>query len=133
MKKSVIISGIIIILLVISLGVWYFTQQPSYSNNPPVNNTSTGNPSDSTGVQTYNIEISGFAFNPSTLTIKVGDSVTWTNGDSATHTIISDSGTELGSQPTSSGGIYSHTFNTAGTYDYHCSIHTSMKGKVIVA
>jgi amicyanin len=83
--------------------------------------------------QTANsIEIKNFAFSPSTLTIKTGETVTWTNDDSTTHTITSDTGSELGSGSISTGQTYSHTFNTAGTFDYHCSIHTSMKGKVIV-
>jgi len=78
------------------------------------------------------VEIKDFAFNPSEITIKAGETVTWTNGDSAPHTITSDSGTELASDPINNGQSYSHTFDKAGEYDYHCSIHTMMKGKVIV-
>ncbi|MEI8060664.1 MAG: plastocyanin/azurin family copper-binding protein, partial [Ferruginibacter sp.] len=78
------------------------------------------------------ILIQNFAFSPSTLTIKVGDSVTWKNQDSASHTIVSDSGSEISSSSLSNGGIYTHTFSIAGTYNYHCSIHPSMKGKVVV-
>jgi len=83
--------------------------------------------------QTGNIiEISNFAFVPSEITIKSGETVTWTNNDSTPHTITSDSGNELDSGSISPGQTYSHTFNTAGTFDYHCSIHTSMKAKIIV-
>ncbi|MEK6917789.1 MAG: plastocyanin/azurin family copper-binding protein [Nanoarchaeota archaeon] len=52
--------------------------------------------------------------------------------DSAPHTVTSDSGSELNSGTISNGGVYSHTFNTAGTYKYHCAFHTSMKATVIV-
>lgn len=80
---------------------------------------------------THEVIISNFAFSPSELTIKTGDTVAWTNNDSATHTITSDSGGELsGNVP--QGQAYSHTFNSAGTYAYHCSIHTSMKGTITV-
>jgi plastocyanin len=78
------------------------------------------------------VSIKGFAFNPSTLTVPVGTTVTWTNDDSTSHTVTSDSGSELSSGSISPGQTYSHTFNTAGTFDYHCRIHTSMKGNVIV-
>jgi len=86
----------------------------------------------STTNQTNTIMIKNFAFNPSTLTVKVGTTVTWTNEDSTPHQLISDSGNEISSQSLSNGQTYSHAFNTAGTFDYHCSIHPTMKGKIIV-
>jgi amicyanin len=94
--------------------------------------TSSGGNQGNTQTGANSIEIKNFAFSPSTLTIKVGETVTWTNSDSTSHTITSDSGSELDSGSISSGQTYSHTFNTIGTFDYHCSIHTSMKGKVVV-
>ena len=78
------------------------------------------------------VTIKSFAFSPAALTVSVGTTVTWTNEDSTTHTVTSDSGSELASEQLSNGQSYTHTFNTAGTYDYHCSIHTTMKGKIIV-
>ena len=78
------------------------------------------------------VEISGFAFNPSTLTIPKGTSIIWTNKDSAKHTIVSDTGNEINSDSISQGETYVHTFSSPGTYSYHCGIHPSMKGKVIV-
>ena len=83
-------------------------------------------------VQAHNVEIKNFAFSPTVLTIKKGDSVAWINSDSAPHTVTSDSGNEIGSGTLPTGGTYSHTFNAAGTFEYHCSIHTSMKAKIIV-
>jgi amicyanin len=78
------------------------------------------------------VSIQNFAFSPSTLTVKVGTVVTWTNLDSAPHTVVSDSGSELSSDTLSNGQTYSHTFSTPGTYTYHCGVHTSMKGTVVV-
>ena len=77
------------------------------------------------------VAIQGFAFNPSTLTVKAGTTVTWTNEDSAAHNIVSDSGA-FSSDSIPKGNTYSHTFDTAGTYDYHCGIHPSMKAKIVV-
>ena len=90
------------------------------TNQPPGNPPASGN----------SVSIQGFAFNPATLTIKAGTTVTWTNEDSASHTITSagffDSGT------VATGQTFSKTFDQPGTYNYACSIHPSMKGKIIV-
>ena len=75
------------------------------------------------------VSIANFAFNPADVTVKVGQSVTWTNNDTTTHTVT---GADFDSGPLAPGATYSHTFATAGTFDYHCSIHTSMTGKVTV-
>lgn len=98
------------------------TQQPSTGET----NTSSSQP------QTYNIEISGLTFSPAELRIKAGDTVIWTNKDSVGHTVTSDSGTELDSSLLSQSQTYSHTFNQKGTFSYHCTPHSFMKGKVVV-
>jgi plastocyanin len=81
---------------------------------------------------TYNVAITDYMFSPSQLIIRVGDTVIWTNDGSMGHTLTSDSGNELNSPIIASGSTYSHTFNIAGTYNYHCSIHSSMIGQIIV-
>ena len=81
----------------------------------------------------YDIKIDNFAFSIETLSIKRGDSVTWTNVESASHTITSDGNTELSSQPLSQGKSYTHKFRSQGTYAYHCAFHPEMKGKIIVS
>lgn len=80
------------------------------------------------------ITIKNFAFSPAMLTVKAGSVVTWTNQDSVTHTIASDSGYPVlfTSDPVASGASYTFTFIQPGTYNYHCSIHPSMKGTIIV-
>lgn len=78
------------------------------------------------------VAISGFAFNPGTITIKPGTTVTWTNNDSATHTITADDGS-WDSGAVAQGKTFSHTFASAGTYPYHCAVHPSMTANVIVA
>ncbi len=77
------------------------------------------------------VTIQGFAFSPSTLTVSVGTKVTWTNKDGTTHTVTSDTGV-FNSGNVANGGSYSYTFNTAGTFQYHCSIHSNMTGTIVV-
>jgi plastocyanin len=71
------------------------------------------------------------AFSPSTLTVRAGTTVTVTNRDAVAHTFTSDTnGWDSGLiQP---GHSYRHTFTQAGRYRYHCSVHPSMAGTVIV-
>ncbi len=77
------------------------------------------------------VTIQGFAFSPSTLTVSVGTKVTWTNKDGTTHTVTSDTGV-FNSGNVANGGSYTYTFNTAGTFSYHCSIHSTMTGTIVV-
>lgn len=80
-----------------------------------------------TGSTTINIQ--NFAFNPGTLTVKKGATVTWTNNDSVPHQIKSDS---FNSTKLTNGQNFSFTFTTPGTFNYSCAIHPSMTGKIIV-
>ncbi|OPX61772.1 MULTISPECIES: cupredoxin family copper-binding protein [unclassified Methanoregula] len=80
------------------------------------------------------ITIQNFAFDPPALTVKAGTVVMWTNQDSAPHAIVSDTGSPetFSSDTLSTGRSYSFTFNRPGTYPYHCSIHPSMTGTIVV-
>jgi plastocyanin len=77
------------------------------------------------------VNISGFAFDPPSLTIKVGTTVTWTNQDSAVHNVKADDNS-WGSNDLNKGDTYSFTFAQAGTYPYRCGFHANMKGTIIV-
>ena len=72
-----------------------------------------------------------FAFTPSSLTVRAGTRVTFTNRDMATHTFTANGGL-FNSGDVSSGQSYSFTFATAGSYPYHCQIHASMTGTITV-
>jgi len=76
--------------------------------------------------------IINFSYMPSTITIDRGETIIWINKDSDEHSVTSDSGRELNSSFLSKNESYSHTFNRAGTYSYHCTPHLYMKGTVIV-
>ncbi len=83
----------------------------------------------STAPSSASVTISGFSFQPGEVAIARGGTVTWTNNDGTAHTIkFQDSE----SQALQNGKAYSKTFDTAGTFDYICGIHTYMNGKVIV-
>lgn len=77
------------------------------------------------------ITISGFKFDPATVTVAVGTTVTWTNQDSANHIVVADDGSWK-SGSLGKGATFSFSFDKAGTYTYICSIHPSMKGTIIV-
>ncbi len=78
------------------------------------------------------IEIKGFAFNPATITVKVGTKVTWTNQDTVAHTATSVGSTTFDTGLLNQGVSGSYTFDKVGTYDYICTPHPRMQAKVIV-
>ncbi len=77
------------------------------------------------------VEISGFAFVPATITIPVGTPVTWFNKDSVAHTVSGREGV-FDSGNLSGGATFSYTFDQTGSFEYYCKIHSYMKGEVIV-
>jgi plastocyanin len=79
------------------------------------------------------VSISGFAFHQATITVVIGvnNTVTWTNDDSTLHTVTSDSSL-FNSGDLAQHATYTHTFDQAGSYGYHCLHHPTMKGIVHV-
>lgn len=77
------------------------------------------------------VTIANFSFQPATLTVAVGATVTWTNNDSAGHTVTADGGS-FASQTIAPGSTFAQTFATAGTFAYHCAIHPSMTATIVV-
>jgi plastocyanin len=79
------------------------------------------------------------AYVPNPAEVKVGESVTWTNDDSQIHTATSgavgaeDSGSVFDSGILSPKATFDFTFDTAGEYDYYCTLHPQMFGKVVVS
>lgn len=136
-------------ILSLILGVHIYSQLYTTSPggfilpNPQENltNTSVGNISqqnisgrDSLPVlqeQTASVEIKDFIFNPDTITVPAGTTVTWTNRDSGPHTVTSTSGI-FDSGVIDHGESFSYTFQDPGTYGYYCMIHPYMKAKIIV-
>ena len=117
---------VIVILILVAAAVLVL----KYSGLYGTGGMKSGTPSNLT-VPANTVLIQSNSFNPSTLTVKVGQKVTWTNNDSYTHTVTSDDGTFTGGD-LPSGQSFSFTFTKPGTYAYHCSIHTFMTGTVVV-
>ena len=79
------------------------------------------------------VDIKNYAYNPASLTVSVGDTVTWTNEDTAPHTVTVSDGPEKFNSPTlQQGQTWSYTFTKAGTYSYYCAVHPDMKATVTV-
>lgn len=77
------------------------------------------------------VEIKDFAFGPTTMTVKVGDTVTWINKDIAGHSATADDKSfDTGMLSQNESGSF--TFTKAGTYTYFCIAHPNMKGTIIV-
>jgi amicyanin len=70
-------------------------------------------------------------FIPSEITVAPGTTVTWVNNEAMPHTVV-DANKGFRSKILAKDASFSFTFTTAGDYDYVCSIHPNMKGKVIV-
>ncbi len=81
---------------------------------------------------TNSVTLQNFAFSPVNITVQKGTTVTWTNQDSVTHTVTADSGPSPNSQPLAKGDSYSYTFDSVGTFSYHCTPHPYMKATVTV-
>ena len=90
------------------------------------------NPIGSTKGSEFTVEIRDFAFAPDQLVIKTGDTVTWMNVGTKIYTATSDNGTEIGSPEIAPGASFSHEFDLPGTYAYHCTFYSFMKGTIIV-
>lgn len=122
--KTKLTAALLVIVAGAFLGLGC-SSDDSGTNSPPPSNV--GNPADSNV-----ITIDNFAFTPAALTVKVGTTVTWRNAHDESHTVTSDTGSELDSPLLATGGVYTHTFNAVGTYPYHCTPHPFMRGTVVV-
>lgn len=93
--------------------------------------TSSGKESDGAATE---VKIADFAFDPEETEVKVGDTVTFTNSDSAAHTATADKDAPKAFDTKKISGDESAevTFDEAGDYSYSCSIHDYMKGTIRV-
>ena len=77
------------------------------------------------------VSIMNFAFSPDTIIVKTGTTVTWTNMDSSPHTVTSLTGA-FNSESILTNGTFRYTFPAAGTFTYHCTVHSMMKSAVVI-
>jgi plastocyanin len=76
------------------------------------------------------VKIDNFTFGPQKLTVKVGDTVTWINGDDIPHTVVSVG--KFRSKALDTDDKYSFTFTAPGNYEYFCGLHPHMQGTITV-
>ncbi len=102
------------------------TSQPSATSQSSA--TATGTIAKVKIVEKNNV----YAFDPATLTITKGTQVVWTNMSDAPHTVTSDTGAFNTPSSLMQNQTFMMTFTTAGTFAYHCNIHTYMKATITV-
>lgn len=121
MSKTILILSLAVVLAgLFVFGCGKSDEDPYGGNNNNNNNNSSGN----------NVSIKGMSYSSASITVKAGTTVKWTNNDNTTHTVTANDNS-FDSGDIAAYGTYSHTFNTAGTFSYHCKYHT-MSGTVTV-
>lgn len=133
MNNKIIIG--IVALVIVGGGILFIMGQSGKMQTQQQGSTSQTQPTIQTGaspVMAKNaVTIQNMAFSPTTLTVKVGDKVTWTNQDSVGHSATADDNS-FDTGVIAQGQSGSNTFTKAGTYTYHCKVHPSMTATIIV-
>jgi plastocyanin len=83
------------------------------------------------GAQAAAIQIDNFHYTPPSLVVAPGTTVTWTNADDSPHTVREKDG-KFKSAALDTDDTFSQTFTASGEYEYFCSIHPYMTGKIVV-
>ena len=127
----------LLLLAVIALaaaGCGGSSNKPKSAANPSNNGSASGNapkstPAGPSGGKTVTIDMKNIQFNPTSVTVKVGQTVKWVNEDEAPHNVI---GGPLHSKTIGKGGTFEFTPKKAGTISYVCTIHPNMKATLKV-
>ena len=107
------------------------SSSPSTAPTPTPTPTPSGGATASVGIPAGAQVLGSSAFAPNPVMVSAGTTVTWSNGDTITHTATADGG-QFNSGAIAAGGKFSFTFQTTGTFPYHCTIHPGMVGTVVV-
>lgn len=129
MKRTLLIIVGVITVLGIS-GAVLINGNKTDSQHEPTASTKTSD----VKVAPNTVMVQDFAFGPNKLVVKKGTTITWTNRDTAHHDITPDEKSDSfkPSKLLAKGESYTFTFNTVGTYSYHCSPHPYMKATIEV-
>ncbi|MEO6406464.1 MAG: cupredoxin domain-containing protein [Ferruginibacter sp.] len=85
------------------------------------------------GATSTPVSILVMSYSPSTVTVKTGTVVKWTNTDATSHTVTSDNGTTFSSGNIAAGAVFNYTTAATGNFPYHCTIHgVLMAGTLVV-
>lgn len=132
--KKILYPVLVVLLVVGMLGIVSCGKSVQTTTQAPGGIAQTKPPEGQTAGPDYKpaaVTIENFAFSPATITVAIGTMITWTDQDSADHTVTSINGV-FDSGRISRGNTFSYTFNEKGEYDYYCTYHPNMTGKVIV-
>jgi plastocyanin len=116
-KKNVRIASVVMPVLIAMLLLFAGSSSVKANEQPSAANVA--------------VKIDNFVFGPQAITVPVGTTVTWTNGDDIPHTAVSTDGV-FKSKVMDTDEKFSYTFTKAGTYSYYCSVHPKMTGQVVV-
>lgn len=136
MNKKILI--VIVVAVLALVGIWAVIRNNNSDENPSSTSTNTSQPQSASNQQASNqgkVSIENMMFTPSQITVQKGETVTWTNNDNTAHTVTDDLSNAGGpaSGDIQPGSTYSFTFNKTGSFQYHCSIHPSMRGTIVVS
>lgn len=135
MKKTPLIVVAVIVVVGIAIALTVGKSDEPTKNSPDSSSTSTNATSTpqatDEAVPTNAVSIENMTFTPKTITVPAGATVHWNNNDSVAHTVTADDNS-FDSGSIEGKGSFTHTFDTAGTYKYHCTFHNSMTGTVVV-
>jgi plastocyanin len=122
-SRTAVLAGLLVVgLTVLSTGSAVAAPRGTRASRHPLATTAT----------TARVRIVDFAFRPKAITVSKGTRVRWVNRGATTHTSTSNSGL-WNSGNIAPGDSFSRVFRRAGTFRYHCSIHPSMTGRVVVS
>ncbi len=133
LRAGSILCGVLIFALMLSACAPSAAQQPAAQPAAPTTAAAAGGQS---GAQAMTVNLKNTAFDPKTLSVSAGTTVTWTNQDSLTHTVTADDGS-FDSKDLTKGATFTFTFSKPGTYAYYCVYHggkggTGMAGTITV-
>lgn len=145
-SKSKVLAIIGVVLVLAIGGVVAYAVMQKNKSQTDNNETSQSHMSDSTNrnhsdmksdtktEQANKVTITGYAYQPASIEVKVGTTVTWTNQDTVEHTVTTEDGApaSFDSGLFGKGESFSYTFKEPGQYDYLCTPHPYMKGTVTV-
>jgi plastocyanin len=130
MSKPMLVAIVAVALVIVgAIGINHKS-----NNSSSTSNTSSTSSNSNQTTTSGSVGIKNMMFTPSQISVNKGATVTWTNDDNTTHTVTDDLNNVGGpaSGNIEPGSTYSFTFNKTGSFQYHCSIHPSMRGTIVV-
>src|SRR4249920_707665 len=122
MKAFQLSLGSLLLLVTIACGS---ESSPASPSPAPAPGPAPSGPSTAVSIPVGAARLTTTAFSPDLADVQVGTTITWTNSDSVPHTSTSDqNGWDSGT--VAPGGRFAFTFQNAGTFSYHCTIHPGM-------